>query len=171
MKTVRMTGDMSGTRDGQNWPGPGETVEVTDAEARALKQGGMAQDEDHQADKVLVPPAGVHTPGRTAYGDVNLIEVPANAAADPEAATKAHKARLEGNYDKQVPSGTSVQNHDGSAMTAEAIDEGLKADEETAKDLGLPSPQDKAPASSTATKSTTVKSTDKTSDRVADKSK
>lgn len=162
MKTVLMTGQMSGTRNGANWPEPGTTVEVTDAEARSLIQGGMAVEPGTEGDKVMVPPAGVHTPGRTAYGDVNLIAAPANASADPEAATAAHKARLEGNYDKQVPAGTSIQNHDGSAMTAEAIDEGLKADEETAKDLGLPSPQDKAPASSAS--GTSTKSTKSTAD-------
>lgn len=147
MTKVRMTQQVSGTRNGQNWPEPGMEVDVSDAEARALIQGNAATAVDYKADTVLVPPAGVHTPGRTAYGDVDLVEVPVDAVADPEAAVAAHRA-ASGVVDasKQVPAGSSVQNHDGSAMTAKQIDEALKADEQTAKDLGLPSPQDKAPA-------------------------
>lgn len=153
-----MTAQLSGTRNGQNWPEPGMEVDVSDAEARALIQGNNAVPVDHKGDVVLVPPAGVHTPGRTAYGDVNLVEVPADAVADPKAAVAAHRAAMGGESAKSVPAGSSIQNHDGSAMTADQIDDALKADEQTAKDLGLPSPQEKAPAS-TATRSTTATKT------------
>lgn len=154
MKTVRMIGQVSGSRDGKPWPEPGMPAEVTEAEARALIDGGMAQEMDYKSDPVLVPPAGVHTPGRTAYGDVNLVEVPADAVADPEAAKAAAKAARDGETAKSVPAGTGIQGHDGGALSAEKIDDGLKADEETAKDLGLPSPQAKAPAGKTSSKST-----------------
>lgn len=151
---VRMTQQVSGSRNGQPWPEPGMEAEVSDAEGRALIQGNVAQPLDYKGDTVLVPPAGVHTPGRTAYADVNLVEVPVDAVADPEAAVAAHKAMLSGESAKSVPAGSSVQGHDGSALTGKQIDEALEADKQTAKDLGLPSPAEKAPASKASSSST-----------------
>lgn len=40
---VRMRYQMSGTRDGADWPAPGETVELSDGEAAALCAQGMAE--------------------------------------------------------------------------------------------------------------------------------
>ncbi len=40
---VRMTGDISGTRDGVRWPARGETVELPDQEAASLIAIGMAK--------------------------------------------------------------------------------------------------------------------------------
>lgn len=39
---VRLTGDISGTRDGQDWPSRGSTVELPDDEAATLLGNGMA---------------------------------------------------------------------------------------------------------------------------------
>lgn len=40
---VQMTKQMSGTRDGADWPAPGETLEVSDDEGRQLVRSGMAE--------------------------------------------------------------------------------------------------------------------------------
>lgn len=162
---VRMIAQVSGSRNGQPWPEPGVEVDLPDVEARAAIRSGVAVDPSKDTgEKVLVPPAGVHVPGRTGYGDVDLVEVPASAVADPKAAVEARQAVLRGDSAKRVPAGTGVQNRDGSAMSAEQVDEALAEDEQAAKDFELPSPAQKAPASSGA-KAATVKAADaKTSD-------
>lgn len=38
-----MIRQISGTRDGADWPPPGETVDVTDDEARQLVRSGVAE--------------------------------------------------------------------------------------------------------------------------------
>ncbi len=64
---VRMTGDISGTRDGVRWPARGETVELPDAEAASLVAMGMAayvevkRPADEQA---TAEPAGEKRPAR-----------------------------------------------------------------------------------------------------------
>lgn len=156
---VRMLQQVSGDRNGQPWPAPGEPMELSDAEARSAISGGSAEPWDAKHDTVLVPPAGVHTPGTTAYDDVNLVEAPVDAIADPEAARAAYKTAVEGGSDKTVPSGTGVQNHDGSAMTEEGVDKSVKADETIREDLGMgPVPGAKstgtAPKTAPAAKST-----------------
>lgn len=153
-KQARMVTQVSGTRNGVAWPEPGMPApdDLSDSEVRALVNGGSAVWADSQSDPVLVPPAGVHTPGRVAYGDVDLIEAPADAVADPEAATEAaRKAKLVqmtgDGADHTVPAGTGVQHHGGAAMTREQIDEGLEVDIATAEDYGLPLPGERAPMS------------------------
>ena len=44
MVKVRMTRQMTGTRDGQDWPAPGETIDVDASEARQLVANGVAED-------------------------------------------------------------------------------------------------------------------------------
>lgn len=39
---IRLIGDMSGTRDGQEWPPRGSTVDLPDDEAQQLIRGKMA---------------------------------------------------------------------------------------------------------------------------------
>jgi hypothetical protein len=46
METVRMIGQVSGTRNGGAWPRPGETIDLPDDEARDLVRSGMAADVD-----------------------------------------------------------------------------------------------------------------------------
>jgi hypothetical protein len=56
MGTVRLTTDISGTRDGQPWPGKGETVDVPDDEAAQLVDAGLAEDPDaHPPVETAVP--------------------------------------------------------------------------------------------------------------------
>lgn len=40
---VRLTGDMTGNRNGEPWPERGSVVEVSDEEGAALCRGGMAK--------------------------------------------------------------------------------------------------------------------------------
>lgn len=147
---VRMLQQVSGTRNGEAWPGPTEEIDLPDAEARAAINGGVAEPSDAKHDMVLVPPAGVHTPGTVAYGDVNLVAAPTDAVADPEGARAALKTATEGGADKTVPSGSGVQNRDGSAQTEEQVDDAVKADEQTRQDLGMTQPAG-ASAKSTGT--------------------
>lgn len=133
---VRMLQQVSGDRNGQPWPAPGEPMELSDAEVRAAISGGTAEPWDAKHDTVLVPPAGVHTPGTTAYDDVTLVAAPVDAVADPEGARAAYRTAVEGGSDKTVPSGTGVQNPDGSAMTEEGVDKSVKDEEQAREDLG-----------------------------------
>lgn len=43
MATIKMQANISGTRDGVEWPEIGGTVDVPDAEAEALAAAGMAR--------------------------------------------------------------------------------------------------------------------------------
>lgn len=40
---VLLIGEMSGTRDGREWPPPGSTIDLPDDEAAVLCKGGMAR--------------------------------------------------------------------------------------------------------------------------------
>jgi hypothetical protein len=157
---VRLTSQISGTRDGRDWPAPGTVVDLPDYEARALLAGGTAVEEgSDQGPKVLVPPMGVHTPGVTAMGGTQtLVEAPADAVSDPEGVRQALKDRAEGNV-TEVPSGVGVQDRAGLAMTAEGVRDAVKAEEQTREALAAASaPQVGEPdKSATATKSAAAK--------------
>jgi len=45
---VKLVGDMSGLRDGEPWPGPGEIVDVTDDEGTQMLINGMAVGPDQK---------------------------------------------------------------------------------------------------------------------------
>lgn len=137
---VRMLQQLSGARDGQPWPAPGTEVDVPDAEGRTLIRNGTAEDPGADHPKVLVPPAGIHTPGTVAYsepGVVDLVEVPADALTDAEGVKAALKARESGDT-TQVPAGTGVQAPSGAALTAEQVQESVEADEVAREDFGGP---------------------------------
>lgn len=120
---VRMTSQISGTRDGQPWPAPGQEIDLPDSEAQALISGGTAVDSSTESGTVLVPPAGVHTPGRTAIGDESpYVEAPADAVADPEAAKRAAEKAAAGEYDATLPAGTVPQDSSGAALSPEAAE-------------------------------------------------
>jgi hypothetical protein len=88
---------------------------------------------------VLVPPAGVHTPGTTAHGDGQpLVEAPADAFSDPDAAAKAYQDAQAGNFAKIGPKSLANQNADGSAMTPQQLADAEKAEKEQAARLGDP---------------------------------
>lgn len=97
------------------------------------------QDNEAAADTVLVPPAGVHTPGTTAHGDGQpLVEAPADAYANPDAAAKAYQDAQDGNFAKVGPKELANQHADGSAMTAAELEAAEKAEREQAGRLGDP---------------------------------
>lgn len=121
---VRLTQQIQGDRDGRAWPEPGTEVDLPDAEARSLISGGSAVEAGHKADTVLVPPMGVHTPGRVAMpADAvsPLVEAPADATADPDAAAAAYRAAQAGDY-VEGPPGVAHQHSTGQAHTKESLD-------------------------------------------------
>jgi hypothetical protein len=145
---VRMLQQVSGSRNGQPWPAPGEEVDLSDSEAHSVIGGGAAEEVGAEHDTVLVPPDGIHTPGMTAFqepGVVNLVAVPTDALADPEGVRAALKARAEGNYAATAPAGTGLQQQSGAAMNAEGVERTVKAEETAREDLNV------APASKPAT--------------------
>lgn len=84
-------------------------------------------------DTVLVSPAGVHTPGRTAMGgETPYVEAPADAAGNPEAARAAYEKAQRGEHDVTLPAGVIPQNPDGSAMTRDQADEAVRDEREQA---------------------------------------
>jgi hypothetical protein len=87
----------------------------------------MADKTTDKPDTVLVPPAGVHTPGRVALGDESpYVEAPADAEANPEAAREAYLKAQRGEHDVALPAGVIPQNADGSAKTPAEADEAVK---------------------------------------------
>jgi hypothetical protein len=128
---VRLTSQISGTRQGQAWPEPGTEIDLPDDEARDLLTAGTAVEVDHDAGTVMVPPAGVHTPGTPATDEARneLVKAPGDALADPDATAKAMRDAREGNT-AQVPAGTGVQHPDGHALTPEELDESAEAERE-----------------------------------------
>lgn len=100
---------------------------------------------DDKTETVLVPPAGIHTPGRTAIGDESpFMEVPADAAGNPDATRAAVERAQAGNFDTTLPAGVVPQHPDGSAKTPEAADQAVKDDKAQADYVA--GKTDKAPA-------------------------
>jgi hypothetical protein len=154
---VRLTQQIQGARDGRDWPEPGTEVDLPDAEARSLIAGGSAVEAGHRADTVLVPPMGVHTPGRTAMpADATspLVEAPADATADPAAARRAVAAAAAGDF-VEGPAGVAHQKRTGLAHTPESLKEVGRAEEQTRPDAAAAAPkvgESDQPARSTAKK-------------------
>lgn len=59
---VKMIASITGTRDGQEWPAAGETVDLPDAEARDLVAGGLAVELDKKTAAPVVEAAAVVAP-------------------------------------------------------------------------------------------------------------
>lgn len=141
---VLLTQQISGARDGQPWPAPGNEIDLPDAEARALLTGGNAVEAGTKAhgEKVLVPPAGVHTPGRTALdaGEQGppLVEAPADALSDPEGAKQAYRDAQAGNWQAGPPVEMAHQDRTGLAFTREQLDDAEQAERQTREVFGLP---------------------------------
>jgi hypothetical protein len=164
---IRLTSDMSGTRDGQEWPPAGSVVDLPDVEARGLLAGGSAVEENTDMPKVMVPPAGVHVPGRTAYEALkvtHLVEAPADAVLDPEGARQAVRDAAEGNV-MEVPVGTGVQARDGSALPRDEVDRSVEA-EKTAQEDRV---RTTAPTVGVDKPAVSVRGSDKPVDKSADK--
>jgi hypothetical protein len=131
---VRLTQQVQGTRNGQAWPEPGTEIDLPDDEAQALISGGAAADPDEVVGTVLVPPMGVHTPGRVAMpaaASTALVEAPADAVSDPAAARAAYEVAQSGEY-VEGSSEHAHQKSTGAALTAEQTEKADKAAERTA---------------------------------------
>lgn len=127
---VRLTTDVSGTRDGLAWPAAGSVIDLPDDEARGMVSGGAAVEVGADQPKVMVPPAGVHTPGVVGYqepGVTHLVETPADAASDPEGVKKAIADRVAGNV-MEVPVGTGVQARSGAALPRDEVESSVEAE-------------------------------------------
>jgi hypothetical protein len=85
---------------------------------------------------VLVPPAGVHTPGTTAMGgETAYVEAPADAASDPAAARDAYERAQAGESDVTLPDGVIPQNADGSAMTRPEAEQAVEDEQQVREDI------------------------------------
>ena len=73
---VKMIASITGTRDGQDWPAAGETVDLPDAEARDLVAGGLAAELDKQA-ALAVETAAVEAPETAAEPKPRARKAPA----------------------------------------------------------------------------------------------
>lgn len=90
----------------------------------------MANDEDVK--KVLVPPAGIHTPGDVAMpADAvsPLVEVPEDAEGNPDAVKAALQARAAGQF-VSAPASVAHQQSSGPALTQEELQRVEQADAE-----------------------------------------
>jgi hypothetical protein len=98
----------------------------------------------NESETVLVPPAGIHTPGTTAMGEESpYIEVPADG--DEDATRAAVEKAQSGDYDAALPAGVIPVNQDGSAMTPAAADQAVKDEQQNADELaGKSAPKPKA---------------------------
>ncbi|WP_146070818.1 hypothetical protein [Arthrobacter sp. B1805] len=88
-KEVRMIGRISGTRDGKDWPAPGEKITLPETEALQLIASGLAADPTVE-EKALAAKAGVET--ATTSGNRPLVTetaADAKARADALAAEQA----------------------------------------------------------------------------------
>lgn len=86
----------------------------------------MAKNEE-KVETVLVPPAGIHTPGDTALGKESpYVEVPVDAEGNPDAVRAAVEKAQAGEYDKSLPAGVIPQHPDGSAKTPDEADQAVK---------------------------------------------
>lgn len=140
---VRLTQQLQGARDGRDWPEPGTEVDLPDDEARALITGGSAVDPSEQRATVLVPPLGVHTPGRTAMpvdATAPLVEAPIDALADPAGARKAAEDARDGNF-TEGPPGVAHQQRSGLAHTQEGLDKAGQDEQRTRESLAVASPR------------------------------
>lgn len=85
--TVRMAIKISGTRDGNDWPNPGQTIDVSPAEAADLIAGGYARPAE-QDETAVADTSGIET--ATPQGKPSIkSQAAAEAAAKAEAESKA----------------------------------------------------------------------------------
>ena len=84
--TVRMVGKISGTRDGKDWPAPGETIALPEEEATALLASGIAVKPDTET---ATASGVVETATTRGNQPLRVSAAEAKAAADAQAAAKA----------------------------------------------------------------------------------
>ncbi len=86
---IRMKVQVSGTRDGQEWPGKGAEVDLPDDEAAQVCAAGLAEPvAGDEPEKAVLPAAET--------SDVEEPEKPAAPAAEKRAPGRPRKARTEG---------------------------------------------------------------------------
>ena len=84
--TVRLVGKISGTRDGEDWPAPGETIALPEDEANALLASGIAVKPDTET----ATTAGVVETATTRGNQpLRVTAAEAKATADAQALAKA----------------------------------------------------------------------------------
>lgn len=107
---------------------------MADKTTNESKTGAKSGKKD--GDTVLVSPAGIHTPGRTAMGgETPYVEVPADATADPDATRAAYEKAQRGEHDVTLPAGVIPQNADGSAMTPDQAQQAVSDEDEQRDDV------------------------------------
>jgi hypothetical protein len=127
---VRLTQQISGSRNGQPWPAAGTEIDLPDDEARSLLMGGSAVDTSDDRGTVMVPPDGVHTPYLPENAGQPLVEAPADAASDPEAARAAANKAATGDFDAVLAPGVGAQHSDGSAYTPDEVKDSIQAEKD-----------------------------------------
>lgn len=116
--TVRLVGKISGTRDGEDWPNPGETIALPEDEANALLASGIAV--KPEVETATATTAGVET--ATVRGNQPLRQTAATAKAEADAIAAA-KAKAEA--DAQEAAAKRLE--DQAKETAAAADAEAKA--------------------------------------------
>ncbi|MBT2594737.1 hypothetical protein [Arthrobacter sp. ISL-72] len=86
-KTVRLVGKISGTRDGEDWPAPGQTIDLPEDEASQLLASGLAVNPD--VETATATTSGVETATARGNQPLRVSAADAKAAADAQAAAKA----------------------------------------------------------------------------------
>lgn len=84
--TVRLVGKISGTRDGKEWPAPGETIALPEDEANALLASGIAVKPDTET---ATAAGTVETATTRGNQPLRVTAAEAKAAADAQALAKA----------------------------------------------------------------------------------
>lgn len=118
-KTVKMLVRISGTRDGKDWPAPGETISLPDDEADLLIRNGQAAPPRKQEEDALADVLGVETAA-------NLSTKEGRASVRAQLSPAPHANEEQAFHVPVLP---------GEESAAEA---GQKAVDEANKDLGVP---------------------------------
>lgn len=123
-KTVRLVANISGTRNGEDWPAAGQEVTLPDDEADLLIRNGQAVDPGQEEENALADVLGVSTATLTdARSSVRAQLKPAPHADEPQA------------YHIPVLAGEEA-----------AASEGQEAVDQANVDLGVPVEENKAVA-------------------------
>lgn len=129
-KTVRMAARISGTRDGENWPNPGETIELPEGEANTLLISGAAVLPEDVATATLA--GGIETattPGiQSARGNAPLRQTAtqAKADADAQALARAQAADTAGDLAREQLEAQAKESADAAAKEAKATEAAAK---------------------------------------------
>lgn len=87
-KKVRMIARISGTRDGKDWPAPGQEASFPKEEAESLIRSGMAVDPS-TTETATATTSGVETATTSGNRSARVTAAEAKAAADKQAADSA----------------------------------------------------------------------------------